>query len=153
MNFEIFKYRINNIPSTLNSLKNKLLEEKAIHSKYKLKIKKMNERELKNFLYCNELVEKEFEGVGILFIYSLRKDFRRLTKYIISLNLNGINILRIFVYSLQNKENYNGKFLGYLKEFDKIYGKKFRNLLFEIGQKYYITKVDVISLFFKLIVE
>lgn len=151
--FEIFKYKINidNI-NNLQQLKNKLLEEKKIHNKYRYKIQKMDERELKNFVYTTEYQDHDFEGIGFIFICVKDNDLRGLIKYILNLNMEAINILRLFVYCLQNTDNYDGRFKIYLMDFKNKYVKKFNGLLFELGQKNYIDKLDIIGLFKKLII-
>jgi hypothetical protein len=150
--FEIFKNKIDikNI-NNIQQLKNKLLEEKKIHNKYRYKIQNMNERELKNFVYTGEYEDKTFEGIGFIFICIKDNNFRDLVKYILNLKLNAINILRLFIYCINNIENYDGKFRLYLMDFKNRHLKKFNGLLFELGQLNYIDKLDIINLFRKII--
>lgn len=148
----IFKLRINiNKINNDVDLRNELLKQKVIHHKYRYKIQNMECRELKNFLYTNKYKNVRFEGVGLIFIYIKNKNLKDLIKYIIELNMSGINILRLMIYTLNNIELYDGKFLLYLMEFKNNYEKKFKGLLFELGQKYNIDKLDLINLFKKLI--
>lgn len=150
--FDIFKFRVdtNNI-TNLNDLKQTLLKEKKIHTKYRLKIKTMNEKELKTFLYLKEYTEKEFIGVGMIFIEIYNKNLLGLIQYIIRIDIPGINILRIMIATLEKYEKYEKKFLKYLMNFKKNYDIKFKKLLFELSKKNYIDKLDVIDLFIKLL--
>ncbi|MGA2435038.1 MAG: hypothetical protein ABSG25_07100 [Bryobacteraceae bacterium] len=150
--FEIFKPKIDTKDIyTLQQLKNKLLSEKKIHSKYRYKIINMDERELKNFVYTSEYTERNFEGVGFIFICIKDNNLKDLIKYILKLNLNAINILRLMVYCLNNIDSYEGRFKIFLQDFKNKYDKKFNALLFEIGQKNYIDMIDLIGMFRKLI--
>src|SRR5271157_5531812 len=106
--FEIFSNKINiQDICNLQQLKNKLLSEKKIHSKYRYKIMSMDERELKNFLYTSVFIKHEFEGIGFIFICIKDNNYKGLVKYILKLNLNAINILRLFVHCLQHIDNYD----------------------------------------------
>ena len=149
--YEIFRNKTDTKNITnLNQLKNKLLEEKKIHNKYRYKIINMNERELKNFVYTGEYEDKKFEGIGFIFICIKDNNFKDLIKYILKIKLDAINILRLFIYCLQNIDSYEGKFKIYLLDFKNQFIKKFNGLLFELSQKNYIDKLDLIGLFKKL---
>ena len=151
--FEIFRYKIDtsNI-NTLTQLKTELIQQRKIHIKYKNIIFDMNEKELKNFVFTGIYTEKKFEGIGILFIYCKNKDLKGIIKYIITLKkFEALNILRLFLYCLKNKDHYSGKFLIYLKSFEAEYGRRFNALLFDLGQQYYIDKLDLIELFKNLL--
>jgi len=149
----IFRNRIdvNNINSDIQ-LREELLKQKIIHNKYRYKIQKMNTRELKNFVYTGKYVENEFEGIGLLFISVHRNDLKTLVKHIIKIKIDAINILRLFIFTLSNLSLYEGTFLTYLKYFKINYEKKFKGLLFELGQQYKIDKLDLINLFKRLLI-
>lgn len=152
--FEIFNYKLDttNIKD-LDKLKEVLLEKKIVHNKYKNKIKKMDERELKNFVYTGVYTEVIWEGVGIIFIEMQNKNLKEIVKHIVSVELEAINILRILVYNIDNIDRYSGNFFMYLLHFKNNYEKQFKALLFELSKKPYIDKLDLIYLFKNLLVK
>ena len=150
--YKIYKYRMNiDKVKDFGTLKDELLKQKVIHHKYRYIIEEMSEQQLKNFVYTGKYDENKFEGVGIIFMYIKNNDLKEIIKFIIKTNLNPLSILRLIIFTLNNSNRYQGKFLLYLKEFKNIYESKFKKLLFNLGQKQ-IDRLDLINLFIQLLV-
>lgn len=151
-NFAIYKYRMNiDKVKDFGTLKDELLKQKVIHHKYRYIIEEMSEQQLKNFVYTGEYVKDRFEGVGIIFMYIKNNDLKKIINFITKTSLNPLSILRLIIFTLNNSNRYQGKFLLYLKEFKNVYQGKFKKLLFNLGQKQ-IDRLDLINLFIQLLV-
>jgi len=150
--FEIFSPRIEikNITS-LQQLKDELLKQKAVHHKYRYIIQDMNEEQLKDFVYTGKYDKVEFEGVGKIFMHLYNRNSVGLMQYILGLKLNNLSILRLVIFALENENKYEGLFLQYIKEFKLKYEKKFKNLLFELGTRYEIDRLDILNIFINLL--
>jgi hypothetical protein len=149
----IFKFKVKDIDkiNSLEMLKDYLIENKIVHSKYKNKITGMSISELKNFIYTGYYEEVEFEGVAPLLTAICNNQIKDALNIINNSKLSHLSFLRLLIYSLQKEDNYSeNKFGYYLKNFKLRYEVKFKKLLFELGQKFFIDKLDIINFFIKL---
>mgnify|MGYP001171347645 CR=1 FL=1 len=126
---------------------------RELHPKSEAIIKNMDKSQFLTYIYTGIYEEKEWEGVATIITACNQRDFRKLVKYIFSVSLESPSIIRVMIYTLSNIEKYrNGKkfYLEVLK-FKNAFEKKFKDLLFEIGQLTFIDKIDLINLFRRLI--
>ena len=151
--FDMFSYRIDITDiKTLDILKNRLLDGKAIHSKFRYVIKPMTLEELKNFMYTGYHETMDFEGVAPIVTSICEKDFYKLTMLIKNSTLKSISILRLLLFALNNENLYEDGTLGYyIKIFKSRYIKKFNNNLLELSSESYIDDLDILNLFYELI--
>ena len=132
-----------------------VVKEKIIERNPKVKniIANMTKPELLTYLYTGMYEKMEFEGVATIFTACNQMSFGNLVNYIFSISLESTNILRIMITTLQNVEWYkkNKYFYGQLVSFKLDYERKFKDLLFDLGQNAWISKLELLEMFRKLI--
>jgi hypothetical protein len=155
--YKIFRWKINkedlNKIKDLNSLKKYLIDNKIVHSKYKYKIQDMTLEDLKNFVYTGYYENFDFEGVAPVLTAITHKDVAGVFTIIKKSRLNPMSFIRLIIFALQHYDLYEDNKLGYYIKFFKLkYETKFKKLLIDyIGKKRYITKLDLLIFFNKLL--
>jgi hypothetical protein len=155
--YKIFRWKINkedlNKIKDLNQLKKYLIDNKIIHSKYKYKIQEMSLNDLKNFTYTGYYENIEFQGVAPILTAITHKDISKVFEIIKDATLNPMSFIRLIIFALQNYNLYEDNKLGYYIKFFKLkYEAKFKKLLIDyIGKKRYISKLDLLIFFNKLL--
>ena len=155
--YKIFRWKINsddlNKIKDLNQLKKYLIDNKIIHSKYKYKIQEMTLNDLKNFIYTGYYENIEFQGVAPILTAITHKDITKVFEIIKDGSLNPMSFIRLIIFALQHYDLYEDNKLGYYIKFFKLkYETKFKKLLIDyIGKKRYISKLDLLIFFNKLL--
>ena len=123
------------------------------HPRSKEIIKNMGKSQLLTYIYTGLYDQQEWEGVATIITACNQRDFRKLVKYIYSIKLESPNIIRVMIYTLSNIEHYKKgrKFYLEVLRFKNTFEKRFKDLLFDIGQLNYIDKMDLCNLFRELI--
>ncbi len=145
MAFEVFGPGI----TSIEELREKLVAEKRVHSKYKKKLAAMNEAEIKEFVFFHKLPENNFEGVATIFTAIAQKDLRKLAKYVLGISMGVPNILRIMIDTLGNIDYYKDSEMlhRHLFVFKVKYEERFKRLLLDFAMKTDMDKLDLLGVF------
>lgn len=93
----------------------------------------------------SKAADKDFEGVATIISSMNQKDFRKLVKYVLNISMDSPNILRVLFYTLENVDNYKGKFKSEILRFKASYEKQFKKECIKLGRLNYIDKLDLLN--------